>query len=199
MKSDQRTRLAPEERRHELLALGVAALADHSLEALTIEYLSKRAGVSRGLLFHYFGSKDGFHREIVSMARESMLHVTAPKEDLPPLERLRYTLENLVRFVRDHRGTFFSLVRGAASGSDGVKAVVEEARVVQAERVISVFLELGAIDSLALRIALRGWVAFAEQVLIDSALDTDMPSNEIVMLLENSLKAITAAVAEDIE
>jgi AcrR family transcriptional regulator len=167
---------------------------EHPLESLTIEYLSAQAGVSRGLLFHYFGSKKGLHGEVARTARDSMLNATAPSPELAPLERLRDTLTRIVQFVRDHRGTFYSLVRGAASGDAEVREALEQARAVQAERVIAVFRELGAADSELLRIALRSWVAFAEEALVEGALKTDMPSEEIVAFLERSARAVAASV-----
>jgi AcrR family transcriptional regulator len=194
MATDRRARLTPEERRAQLVALGVAALAEQSLESLTIEQLAEGAGVSRGLVFHYFSSKLGLHREVVRTARDSMLRATEPVADLPPIERLRDTLTRIVQFVRDHRGTFYSLVRGAASGSPEVREVVVEARLAQAERLIEVFRELGAPDSELLHIALRSWVVFAEEVLVESAIDSDMSSREIVSFLERSAQAVAASV-----
>jgi len=194
MQADRRTRLTPDQRRAQLVSLGVASLADRPLESLTIEYLSAAAGVSRGLLFHYFVSKKGLHREVVRTARDSMLRATEPSPDLPPLERLRDTLTRIVQFVREHRGTFFSLVRGVASGDTEVREVLEQARALQAQRVIAVFRELGIADSELFRIALRSWVAFAEEILVESALNTEMPSEEIVSFLERSVKAVAASV-----
>ncbi|MFF1878501.1 TetR/AcrR family transcriptional regulator [Leifsonia sp. NPDC058230] len=196
MQEDRRTRLTPEERRAQLVAIGVESLAENPLESVTIEYLSTQAGVSRGLLFHYFGSKNGLRREVVRTARDSMLRATEPSPDLPPSERLRDTLTRIVQFVRDHRGTFYSLVRGVASGDTEVRAVVEEARTLQAERVIAVFLELGVPDTELLRIALRSWVAFAEEALVESALGTELPSEEIVSFLERSARAVAESVGE---
>jgi AcrR family transcriptional regulator len=196
MQEDRRTRLTPDERRAQLVALGVASLAERPLESLTIDYLSAQAGVSRALLFHYFGSKNGLRREVVRTARDSMLHATEPLPDLPPLDRLHDTLSRIVRFVREHRGTFYSLVRGVASGDSEVREVVEQARALQAERVVAVFLELGAVDTELLRIALRSWVAFAEEALVESALGTEMASEEIVAFLERSVKAVAASVGE---
>ncbi|MES2171459.1 MAG: TetR/AcrR family transcriptional regulator [Actinomycetota bacterium] len=196
MDQDRRTRLAPDERRRQLVALGVASLVDSPLESLTIEQLAKRAGVSRGLLFYYFGSKQGLHREVVLAARDGMLNATRPVPDLAPLDRLHSTLTRTVQFVRDHRGTFYSLVRGAASGDPEVREVVEQARVEQAERVIAVFLELGMPDTELLRIALRSWVAFAEEALVEGALTTAMPSEQIVEFLERTARAVANSVAE---
>jgi AcrR family transcriptional regulator len=194
MDTDRRTRLTPDERRAQLVALGVAHLTDQPLDTLTIEELSARAGVSRALLFHYFGSKQGLHREVVRTARDSMLHATEPLPELPPRERLRDTLTRIVAFVRDHSGTFYSLVRGVASGDEEVRVVIEEARAEQAERVLAVFLELGATDSPLLRIGLRSWIAFAEDVLVASAIGTDLPSESIVAFLERSANGVVEAV-----
>ena len=177
------------------MALGVGSLADRPLEQLTIEFLSSEAGVSRSLLFYYFGSKQGLHREVVLAARDGMLRSTEPSPDLAPLDRLHDTLTRIVGFVRGHRGTFYSLVRGAASGDAAVREVVEEARILQAGRLIAVFRELGVADSELFRIALRAWVSFAEQALIESALDSDIPSEQIVAFLERSLTALTGAVS----
>ncbi|WP_085369824.1 TetR/AcrR family transcriptional regulator [Leifsonia sp. NCR5] len=194
MEIDRRTRLTPDERRAQLVALGVGFLVDNPLDALTIEGLSAQAGVSRALLFHYFGTKQGLHREVVRTARDSMLRATQPQEDLPPLDRLHDTLSRIVQFVRNHRGTFYSLVRGVASGDTEVREVVEEARAEQAERVIAVFVELGIPDTELLRIALRSWVAFAEEALVRSALGTDLASDEVVAFLERSARAVVAAL-----
>jgi AcrR family transcriptional regulator len=187
-------RLDPEERRAQLVALGVASLVDHPLEALTIERLSAQAGVSRALLFHYFGSKQGLHHAVVLTARDAMLHASEPRATLEPLARLRDTLSRLVAFVRDHRGTFYSLVRGAASADAVVRELVDEARVIHAERAIAVFVELGHPDTALLRIALRSWVAFAEEMLVDGALSTDLPGDELVELLVRSAQAVVASL-----
>lgn len=194
MSTDRRTRLTPDERRAQLVALGVAFLAESPLDELTIDTLSERAGVSRALLFHYFGSKQGLHREVVRTARDSMLHATEPIPELPPLDRLHDTLVRIVRFVREHGGTFYSLVRGVASGDSEVRAVVEEAREEQSGRVVAAFLELGVPDTPLLRIALRSWVAFAEEALVESALGTDLSADEIVAFLERSARAVVAAL-----
>jgi AcrR family transcriptional regulator len=190
-----RTRLAPEDRRAQLVALGVEMLVELPLHSLSIEQLAAKAGVSRALLFHYFGSKQGLHREVVSVARDSMLHASEPLAGLEPLARLHDTLTRIVRFVREHRGTFYSLVRGVASADVEVREVVEDARIQQADRLIAVFLELGLADTPLLRTALRSWVAFAEETLVSPLLDGPMATDEIVLFLERSARGVAAAVS----
>ncbi|MHA7985992.1 TetR/AcrR family transcriptional regulator [Rathayibacter sp. CAU 1779] len=199
MPAERRTRMTPDERRAQLIALGVAALADRPLGQLNVEDLAAQAGVSRGLLFYYFDSKQGFHREVVRAARDGMLNATEPQLDLPPLERLHATLEKIVMFVRDHRSTFVSLVHGVASGDDAVRAVVEEAERIQTERVIAVFDELGVPSSPLLRVALRAWVSFAERALVDGELEPgeagDAAAAEFLSFLERSALAVVESVA----
>lgn len=188
--SERRTRLTPEERRRQLIAIGVNALAARPLEAITIEFLAGEAGVSRGLVFYYFNSKTGLHHEIVRTARDSLMHATEPKPELAAAERLRDTLERFVIFARDHRLTFFSLVRGAASGDETVREIVDEVRAAQTDRLIAMFGELGVEPSVRVRVALRSWVALAEQALIDGAVNAELEPEELVDYLERSARAV---------
>lgn len=185
--------MTPDDRRAQLLALGVETLAERSIDDLTIDAMAERAEVSRALLFHYFGSKEGLHHAVVLAARDGMLHATEPREDLAPLDRLEDTLDRMVGFVRSHRGTFHALVRGASSGDASVRELIDEARDVNAARIVAVFVELGEPDDGALRLVLRAWVAFAEELLVDGALGTAIPAEELVAMLVRSARAVVAA------
>lgn len=184
---DRRTRLSADARRAQLIAHGVAALSDHELGALTVEELSARAGVSRALFSHYFGSRQGFDVAVLQAATEAMLTATEPDPALPRHARLGDTLARTVEFVRGHRGTFSSFVRGAASGDPRARERVEASRVAQTERVLDLFEEGGVTASAPLRMAVRAWIAFVEQTLVDAALGTDQPTARIVDLLAGFL------------
>ena len=190
----QRSRLSSEERRAQLVALGVAALVDEPLEDITIERLAARAGVSRGLLFHYFGTKQGLHEAIVRTARDAMLHATEPRAELPPRERLEDTLRRFVTFVAEHRGTFHALVRGASAGDAEARALIDEARDENARRVTDVFLELGHPDGTLVRSALRAWVAFVEEMLDQVPTDDDTGADALTGVLLRSAEAVVAAL-----
>jgi len=188
------SRLTSDERRAQLVALGVAALADRPLEQVTTEMIAREAGVSRGLFAYYFGSRDGFHREIVRTAGDALLRATEPRPELGPIDRLRDTLTRLVEFVDEHEGTFFSLVRGAASGDGEVREIVEGVRVFEADRVMTVVADLGCPDSTLLRIGVRSWVAFVEQMLIDGVIMHRLDSEGLVDFLARSLFALVVTI-----
>ena len=62
--TDPRRRLQPEQRREELVRVGVELFAEGTLDRTHVNEIIKRAGVSRTLFYHYFPSKIAFAREI---------------------------------------------------------------------------------------------------------------------------------------
>ncbi|GAA1122129.1 MULTISPECIES: TetR/AcrR family transcriptional regulator [Microbacterium] len=193
MSSEQRSRLSPDQRRAQLIAIGVGFLAEHPLEELTIEELAARAGVSKALIFHYFDSRQGVERAIVTTARDSLLLASEPRPDLPPRERIHDTLLRIAGFVREHSGTFSSLVRGVASGDSAVRAIVDESRELNALRLLEAFTELGIPDSAALRVALRAWVSFTEETLLELIVDRRADDDAVVEFLEQTLDGVVDA------
>jgi AcrR family transcriptional regulator len=193
MPAERRARLTPDQRRAQLIAVGVNFLADHTLDELTMEALAQQAGVSRPLAFHYFDTRQGMHLAVIATARDSLLQATEPRPELPPLERLHDTLMRIAGFVQQHRGTFHSLVRGIASGDSAVRAVVDESRERNTERLVEVFTELGTPDSPALRMALRAWVAFTEETLISLLVERDTPPADVVRFLVGTLDGVVAS------
>ena len=196
MSVERRNRLTPEDRRTQLLALGVNFLTDHPLDELSMDELARRAGVSRALLFHYFESKQGMQRAVVTTARNSLLQATAPRAELPPRERIDDTLRRFASFVRDHRGTFLSLVRGTASGDPTVRSLVDESREFNAEQLRTAFAELGVPDTRAVRMALRAWVSFAEEVFVSLAAEDLDDDGALVGFLVHTLNGAVAAACE---
>jgi AcrR family transcriptional regulator len=194
-----RVRLTPEQRREQLLDLGVRMLATRSVEELSIELLAEEAGVSRGLLYHYFRSKQEFHHAVVRRAADEVIRVTAPKPDGTPLERLAGSLEAYVDYVAANYEGYASLVRGAASGNPAMREVYEETRAALTDRIfVSAgdvgLAEFGVTDSAAVRLMVRGWSAMTEEVVMSWVRDTrGVPKEELLVLLAAALPAVLSA------
>ena len=116
-----RTRMDPDSRREQLLELGVELFATRSLDELGIDVLAEAAGISRGLLYHYFGSKQEFHEAVVRRSVEHLIEVTAPVEAPDLFTRLWLSLERYVDYVVDHHAAYLSIVRAAHAG-DGCRS-----------------------------------------------------------------------------
>jgi AcrR family transcriptional regulator len=170
--SSGRTRLRPETRREQLLELGVRLLSTRSLDELSIDVLAEEAGISRGLLYHYFGNKQDFHRAVVRHAADDLIRVTAPVQEGEPLERLTRSLDAYVGYVEANYAGYVSLVRGAASGNEDLQRIYEEARAALTDRIFDVAGADGVLhvlhlqDTPAVRLMVRGWSAMAEDVVI---------------------------------
>ena len=116
-----RSRLAPDERRSQLLDLGVRLLATRSLDELSIDLLAEEAGISRGLLYHYFGSKQAFHEAVVRHAADDLIAQTTPPTDGAPLERLLTSVTAYVDYVVANHEGYVSLIKGAAGGNETLR------------------------------------------------------------------------------
>jgi len=63
--------------------------------------------------------------------------------------------------------------------------------------VIAVFLQLGMTDTPLLRVALRSWVAFAEEALVDNVAgvsSTQLPDAEFVEFLVRTAVSVASSV-----
>ncbi|MCL1869421.1 MAG: TetR/AcrR family transcriptional regulator [Promicromonosporaceae bacterium] len=191
----RRTRLTPAERRQQLLALGVDRLVDRPLESISVEELASAAGVSPGLVFYYFGSRQGLHLQIVRTARDAMLHATEPDPALPPRERFHDVLTRFVAYVQQHDATFFSIVRGASSGDPEVRRTVQHARDVLSRHAVGILAELGVTTTPLVDVAVRAWISLAEQALVDAANHDTITPAELVAFLERSALATARAAS----
>lgn len=189
----KRTRLSPQQRRAQLIDLGTAMLVDRPLEQISVEDIADQAGVSRGLLFHYFASKQDYHLEIVREASRSMIERTAPDPDLPPLEILRDSIANYVDYVSEQRDMFISLLRGTASGDPQMREVFEQTRTIMANRTLAQLAELEVPVTPVIELSVRGWIAFVEEATITWLREPRITRDELIDLNVNALPALALA------
>ena len=130
-----RVRLSPQQRRLQLLDLGTRLFATRPVEEISIDVLAEEAGVSRGLLYHYFGNKQDFREAVIRHAVEDLVEQTAPPAAGDPLERLTTSVGVYVDYVLANLTGYRSLVRAAAGGSEDLRAIYEEARSALTDRI----------------------------------------------------------------
>ena len=197
MTREKRTRLDPAARRAQLIALGVEMLATRTLDALSVEDIAKQAGISRGLLFHYFASKQEFHTAVAQAAAQDLLARTEPDTALPPVEALREALGAFIGYVADNPDSYKSLVRGAASGDAEMRAIFDDTRASMAGRVIEVVLRLGFELSPRAQLAVHGWVAYCEECTIRWIDSRTVSRDELQEMLTKSLPAVVLAATDE--
>ena len=197
-----RMRMSPDNRREQLLELGVRLFATRSLEDLSIETLAEEAGISRGLLYHYFGNKQEFHTAVVRRAADDLLRVTAPSGEGTNLEQLAGSLDRYVDYVAQNYLGFVSLIRGASGGHEGLREIYEESRAALTNRLFEVPTEdeaagLGLVDTPYVRLLVRGWAALTEEVVLEWVRDDrGISREELLVTLTVSLPGILAPLRE---
>jgi len=191
-----RTRMSPDLRKEQLLDLGLQLLSTRSLEELSIDLLAEKAGISRGLLYHYFGNKQDFHLAVVRRAADEVIRVTEPGSAGTALERLAGSLEAYVDYVLANYQGYSSLVRGAASGNPALREIYEETRAALTDRIFATagrdgLVELGVTDTPAVRLMARGWSALTEEAVLEWVRGgCEVPKDELLRLLTAALPAV---------
>lgn len=166
MPPEKRTRLSPEARRAQLIELGVDMLATRTLDELSVEDIAQQAGISRGLLFHYFASKQEFHTAVARAAADELIRRTAPDTSRSPLDALAGSLDAFIRYVEEFPDAYKSLVRGAASGDTDMRAIFDDTRTTLAQRVLDTVGDMGLTMGPRSALAVHGWVAYCEECVI---------------------------------
>lgn len=161
-----RRRLSPHERREQLLELGLTMLSTRSLEQMSVEDIAEAAGVSRGLLFHYFSSKHDFHLAVVQRLSAAMLAATEPDPTLGAVPALRASVASYLAFVSENRAAYVSLLRGSASGDPEMRAVFDRTRTAMAGRTLDAAAAKGLPVTATTALVVRGWIAFTEEVVL---------------------------------
>jgi AcrR family transcriptional regulator len=189
-----RTRLSSEERRAQLLDLGVRLFATRSLSEISIDLLAETAGISRGLLYHYFGGLAGFQEAVVRRAAADLIERTAPPGEGDAVERLLVSVRAYVEFVDENYEGYLSLVTSARSGNESLRAVYDEARAALTDRIFVSDTEHLLDDTPAARLVVRGWSALAEDMALAWKATGGVSREELVELIAGALPALAAAL-----
>jgi AcrR family transcriptional regulator len=190
MAAARRARLTTDARREQLVALGGEIFSERPFDEVSIDDIAAAAGISKGLLYHYFPSKRDFYVAVVREAADEMQAVTETDPDLPAIERLTAGLDRYLEYVETHARGFATVLRAGIGSDPEVASIVEDVRSAMAGRILE-DLPLGGPPPAGVRIAVRGWVGFAEAASLEWLERREIPRDELRDLL---IKALTGAV-----
>jgi len=164
-KTPPRARLDVDERRRQLVALGSQLFSARTYDEVSIDELARAAGISKGLLYHYFPTKRDFYVATVRHAAKDLLDRSFLPSDMNPIERLQGGLDAFLDYVSEHGTAYISLLRSGIGADPEVARIVDETREAFSMRLIE-GLGVDAPGPLV-RVALRGWVGFVEAATVD--------------------------------
>ncbi|MEU6683345.1 TetR/AcrR family transcriptional regulator [Streptomyces sp. NPDC046832] len=167
-----RRRLSTEERREQLLSVGARLFSESPYDDVWIEQVAEIAGVSRGLLYHYFPTKRDFFAAVVERESERMLRMTAAVPGVPVREQLAAGLETFLEYVQAHAHGYRAFHRADAAGDQAVRRVYQRALGAQERQILTALAadpEFGPAfeERPEVRLAVRGWLAFTTSVCLE--------------------------------
>ncbi|MDB4998482.1 MAG: tetR, partial [Myxococcaceae bacterium] len=171
---EPRTRLDVDERRTQLVELGLEHFGERAYDDVSIDAIAEAAGISKGLLYHYFPTKRAYYAATIREAASRLVASTETDDGAPPLVRLHAGLDAYLGYVKMHAKAYATLMRSGVGVDPEIARIVDETRALFVERLTSGFVEgpmagvdraghaRGVLGSPIVRLALRGWVGFAE-------------------------------------
>lgn len=181
MAPQARTRFSVDERRAQLLELGLRLFSERAYDEVSIDDIARAAGVSKGLLYHYFGGKRAFYVACVEHAAEQLFERTWVPDTIPEPTRARSGLEQYFDYAEEHERAYVALMRSGIGNDPEVAAVLEHTR----ERIVLRALEaMGMAEPRpAFRAATRAWIGAVEAACIDWLEHRDVERAGVVQIL----------------
>ena len=195
-------RLAHDERRRQILASAREQFTARPYSEVSVQDLADAAGVARGLLHHYFGSKRDLYLEVV---RELIRLPTVPLPDLQGLDPAavwEQSVDAWLDHIEANRDLWLDSIGAGAAGRDAeVEAIVDEGREAVARRsLVAVGIDPRTAPPEVLAVV-RGFGGLAQEVTrewlererLDRAQARALLLGALPLLLERLLPEVLAA------
>ena len=175
------TRLNVDERRRQILEAGSRLFAEHAFEEITMHQIAEAAGISKGLLYHYFPSKTELFKAAVAQHASDLQHLITPDGTGSAAEQLSRSLDAYLQWIEANSRTWTKLMQSAAT-------LPEAAELLAAfrTRTLDQILEQLTTDnppSPVLRTALTGWLGYVDATLLDWTHQHDLARSQVHQLI----------------
>jgi AcrR family transcriptional regulator len=179
----KRTRLDPETRRAQLLAIGLDLIRSEPIDNLTVDTIASRAGVSRTLVFHYFPTVRDLQLACLEAAADDVVaQILEVVKGTGTGHRLAGGLGSFADMMANQPATFLALRRFAGL-DDEFAALFDRVR----GTIVELIFAYAEVDRTPLiELLLHGWVASVETSIARWFQDPDGVSrDEMLSVLEN--------------
>jgi AcrR family transcriptional regulator len=165
-------RLDHDQRRAQILACARRLFSERNYAAVSTIEIAHEAGVARGLLHHYFGTKRDLYLEVV----RTLMRMPSNPVPLQPDDAghgidvvIDGSVDRWLTMLERNRGTWLAAIGGRGLGRDAeVEAILDEARDQAADRLIEALqtYEAAQVPD-ELRALIRAYSGFAEAASIE--------------------------------
>jgi AcrR family transcriptional regulator len=195
-------RLEHDERRRQILACASRLFSERTYASVSTTDIAREAGIARGLLHHYFGTKRDLYLEVVrSIVRmpSNPVPLQAPGRGLDVV--ISQSVERWLQMLERNREMWLAAIGTRGLGRDPeVEAILDEAREKAADRLIEALQTYEAeIAPPHLKATIRAYSGFAEAASIEWLERGRLTREELHALLVQGFLSIVRDVLPAVE
>jgi AcrR family transcriptional regulator len=162
----RRVRMDPDARRDQILRVAARLFAKRPYSDVSIRDIAGEAGIARGLLHHYFGSKRELYLELVRIAARAPLGAEPP-EALGTAEAWATVVDSFLGAIEHNPDRWLSSVNAGPERDDEVTAIFDEAREILADQTLVAIGLADRADVPAVRAFVRAWGGFVQELTVE--------------------------------
>ncbi|WP_338749180.1 TetR/AcrR family transcriptional regulator [Bacillus sp. FJAT-52991] len=127
-RQDEQNKQIRDARSEQILQAAAQVFARRGMAAAKISDIAKEAGLSHGLVYHYFKSKEEIFTTLVKKASENSMDIIqqANQREGTPLQKLQWMTEQMIESIGSGEEVLLFLIMIQASTSDAVPEEVKE-------------------------------------------------------------------------
>ncbi len=187
-------RLEPDARREQILECAVRLFGERPYAAVSTTDIAREAGVARGLLNHYFGTKRDLYLEVV---RKLVTITDVPGADVAIRGSLRTRVERSVDWFLDtvsvHAKTFVAVTGAEGVGADPeIERILAEADDAAARRVLELVGLPADVDEH--RAVIRAYGGLVKAAIREWIRDETLDRRQVRLLLARVLETLVKDV-----
>ena len=190
---ERRRRLTPGDRRQALISSALSLFNTRPYDEVSVDDIAADAGVSRPLIYHYYGGKAGIFIAALRQAGDDVASSICTAALADPASWLTAGLSAFLDRIQANPIGFIGML-GHGSLPDGeVRQVLDEIR----DQVLALILHRldPPSDSAVLQSVLRGWIGMVETMGREWLRRGEPTREELERLLPELLRAVLGAAA----
>ncbi|HEX5660539.1 MAG TPA: TetR/AcrR family transcriptional regulator [Polyangiales bacterium] len=159
-------RLSPEARRNQIIAVAEQLFSSRSYAELGVPEVAAEIGITPGLVYHYFPSKEALLVAAVEQRAEELLAFCLPDSSLPFLVQVERGLKGYFDYVEAHSRAYRNLMRGPTVSEPVVMSICERTRM----RIVEHYLRALGVDPTrmpATQLSIRAFFGYAEHAILN--------------------------------
>jgi AcrR family transcriptional regulator len=171
-----------------ILEVSQRVFAEHPYDEISIDDIALEASMSKGLLYHYFTSKRDLYLETLRSVLKAMSQIPEQCPDL------RSCLDAFLTRFEETPALARMVFRGGIGSDAEAEALLTDYR----QHQFTLFCQSLSVDEAdpLVRLALQSWLSFFQEVCLQWLKQQDIPREQILTLLEQSLQAILSSTEQ---